>query len=310
MATPSGKGVVGRRFAGELLDNLLDDSGVSVPGLLAFHAHPDDEVTSTGGVLAKYSDAGEQVVVVTGTDGAEGEIHNYDNPERLKPRLAELRAEEIAQAMKILGVPHQHFLGYRDSGMMGEPSNRHPDCFWQAEFMEATARLVRHIRAYRPEVMLVYDPFGGYGHPDHIQVHRIGLAAYQGAMDQSRFPLEEGEEPWMPQKLYWTTWPRSRVAAFAKMRLEAGLIDEEAYERLSKSGMPDDEITAKIDIAPWLDRKFDALRAHRTQIPDDWFMFQIEEPERPDVLGRETFQRVFSRVDAPFREDDLFAGLR
>lgn len=281
-----------------------------MPGLLAFHAHPDDECTSTGGVLAKYSAAGEQVVVVTATDGAEGEIHNYDAPEALKPKLAEMRAEEIAKALAILGVPHHQFLGYRDSGMMGDPANEHPESFWQADFMEATARLVRHIRAYQPEVMIVYDPFGGYGHPDHIQVHRVGVAAYQGAFDVSRFPLEDGEEVWMPQKLYWATWPRSRVRRFAQMRLDAGLIDQEAYDRLSNSGMPDEEITATIDIADWLDLKLDALRAHRSQIPEDWFMFQVPEADRPAAFGNETFLRVFSRIDAPFREDDLFAGLR
>jgi len=281
-----------------------------VPGLLAFHAHPDDECTSTGGVLAKYSAVGEQVVVITATDGSEGEIHNYDNPEDLKPQLAAMRAEELAKALAILGVPHQHFLGYRDSGMMGDSQNDHPDSFWRADFMEATGRLVRHVRRYQPEVMVVYDPFGGYGHPDHIQVHRVGVAAYQGAFDESRFPLEDGEEPWMPQKLYWATWPRSRVQVFAKARFEGGFIDREEYERMSKAGMPDEEITAVIDVGPWLDLKFEALTAHRTQIPDDWFMFQVPEEQRSAAFGRETFLRMFSRVEAPFREDDLFAGLR
>ncbi len=281
-----------------------------MPGLLAFHAHPDDECTSTGGVLAKYSAVGEQVVVITATDGSEGEIHNYDNPEDLKPQLAAMRAEELAKALAILGVPHQHFLGYRDSGMMGDSQNDHPDSFWRADFMEATGRLVRHVRRYQPEVMVVYDPFGGYGHPDHIQVHRVGVAAYQGAFDESRFPLEDGEEPWMPQKLYWATWPRSRVQVFAKARFEGGFIDREEYERMSKAGMPDEEITAVIDVGPWLDLKFEALTAHRTQIPDDWFMFQVPEEQRSAAFGRETFLRMFSRVEAPFREDDLFAGLR
>lgn len=278
-------------------------------GLLAFHAHPDDECTSTGGILAKYAAEGRQVVVVTATDGSEGEVHNYENPDELKPNLAAMREEEIAKAMAILGVPNQHFLGYRDSGMMGDDANGHPEAFWTVDFMESTARLVRHVRKYRPEVMVVYDPFGGYGHPDHIQVHRVGLAAYQGALDENRFPLEDGEEPWMPEKLYWTAWPRSRMQVFAKARFEGGFIDEEAYEQMMKAGMPDEEISAIVDIAPWLNLKFDALRAHRTQIPDDWFMFQVPEEQRAAAFGQETFQRVFSRVEVPFREDDLFAGL-
>ena len=98
-------------------------------GLLAFHAHPDDECTSTDGILAKYASEGRQVVVVTATDGAEGEIHNYENPEDLKANLAALREEEIAKAMAILGVSNQHFLGYRDSGMMGDDANAHPEAF-------------------------------------------------------------------------------------------------------------------------------------------------------------------------------------
>ncbi len=281
-----------------------------MPGLMAFHAHPDDEVTSTGGVLAKYADAGEQVVVVTGTDGAEGEIHNYDNPDELRPHLTELRQEEIAKALAILGVHNHEFLGYRDSGMMGTDANEHPECFWRADFMESTGRLVRAVRKYQPDVMIIYDPFGGYGHPDHIQVHRIGLAAYWSAHDESRFPLETGEEPWQPQKLYWSAWPRSRVQAFAQRRLAEGSITQDEYERMRRGGIPDAELTATIDITPFIDRKFDAWRAHRSQIPLDWWMFQVPESEREAVFGRETFQRVFSRVEVPYHETDFFTGLR
>ena len=110
-------------------DGLARVTLTAMPGLLAFHAHPDDEVTSTGGTLAKYVDAGEQVVVITATDGAEGEVHNYKNAEEIKARLPEVRAAEIRNALDILGVETHEFLGYRDSGMMGEPSNQHPDCF-------------------------------------------------------------------------------------------------------------------------------------------------------------------------------------
>jgi LmbE family N-acetylglucosaminyl deacetylase len=281
-----------------------------MPGLLAFHAHPDDEVTSTGGVLARYADAGEQVVVVTATDGAEGEIHNYENPDELKPSLADMRAEEIEKALAILGVHHHAFLGYRDSGMMGTDANGHDDSFWQADLFEATGRLIHQIRKYQPEVMIVYDPFGGYGHPDHIQVHRVGMAAFHGAPDLGRFPLEDGEEMWVPSKLYWAAWPRSRVQRFAQRRLDRGDIDEEQYERLMVSGTPDDLLTAIIDIEPWIERKFDAWRAHRTQIPDDWWMFQVPIEDRPEVFGRETFQRIITRVETPYCEHDLFTGLR
>jgi N-acetyl-1-D-myo-inositol-2-amino-2-deoxy-alpha-D-glucopyranoside deacetylase len=281
-----------------------------MPGLLAFHAHPDDECSSTGGTLHTYVDRGEQVVVITATDGAEGEIHNYEDPESLKPRLAEMRREEMAAAMSILGVEHHEFLGYRDSGMMGEPSNAHPDAFWNADFMEATEKLVRLIRTYTPEVMTIYDPFGGYGHPDHINVHRIGMAAYTGAPDLSRFPLQGDETDWQPQKLYWTTWPRSRARAFADFRLEAGMIDEEDHARMQHAGTPDEHISAFIDVSDVIDVKEKALRAHRTQIPEDWFLLNIPEEMKPQLLGRESFVKVFDRVGAPAQETDLFTGLR
>ena len=281
-----------------------------MPGLMAFHAHPDDESSSMGGVLAMYAAAGEEVVVVTATDGAEGDIHNYHNPDDLKPRLAELRRGELQDALAILGVKHHEFLGYRDSGMMGAEENENSTSFWQADFTEATGRLVRLIRKYQPEVLTIYDPFGGYGHPDHIQVHRIGLAAFFGSLDEGRFPLEEDEEPWAPYKVYWTAWPRSRVQVFARHRLEAGMITEEEYEEMKRHGIPDEEITTTVDISDHLEAKLAALKAHRTQIPDDWFMFQVPEEHRPAVFGIETFQRIFSRVDAPARETDLFDGLR
>ncbi|MFP3914323.1 MAG: PIG-L family deacetylase [Actinomycetota bacterium] len=278
-----------------------------MPGLLCFHAHPDDEVIQTGGVLAGAASRGLPTLVVTATDGAEGEVHNYDDPDSIRPRLAEVRAEEVAQAMSILGVGEHAFLGYRDSGMMGEGSNLHPDCFWQADFDEAVGRMVGHIRRFRPDVMTIYDPYGGYGHPDHIQVHRVGLAAFWAAPDQARYPLGEGEEPWLVPKVYWTTWPRSRRRRFAQIRLAAGEITQEQYDSAVVSGTPD-EILITVDTSDWIDKKLEALRAHRSQIPEDWFMLRVDEDMRPDVVGTEAFYLVHSTGDAP-DEHDLFAGL-
>lgn len=279
-------------------------------GLLAFHAHPDDEVTSTGGVLARYAALGEEVVVVTATDGSEGEIHNYDEPEAIKSRLADVRKDEIAAALSVLGVKHHEFLGYRDSGMMGETSNDHPDSFWRAEMMEATGRLISLIRRYQPEVMVIYDPIGGYGHPDHINVHRIGMSAWYAARDFGRFPLVDGEEAWMPHKLYWTVFPRSRYVRFAERRLEQGEITEEQFEQAKNSGFPDEDVTTWIDVRDQLDQKMEAWKAHRSQIPEDWFFFTLTGDAREEALSHETFLRIFSRVPAPDHESDLFAGLR
>lgn len=281
-----------------------------MPGLLAFHAHPDDEVIGTGGVLARYARSGEQVVVITATDGAEGEIHNYDDPESLKPQLVEMRAQEIASALAILGVKHHEFLGYRDSGMMGTEANTHPDAFWSADFIDATTRLVHLIRRYQPEVMLIYDPFGGYGHPDHINVHRVGMAAFFGARDLGWFRLEGEEEYWAPSKLYWTAWGRERTAKL--MKYWSDTVDPEDDEYLSRSqrGFPDEEISAVIDVGDFVDLKVQALQAHRTQIPADWLMLKVPPEERRDVYGKESFLRIFSSVESRLPESDLFAGLR
>lgn len=277
---------------------------------MAFHAHPDDEVISTGGVLARYSQAGEDVVVVTATDGAEGEIHNYDDPEAIRPRLAEYRAAEVREALAVLGVKHHEFLGYRDSGMMGTEPNQHPDSFWQSDFMEATGRLVKLIRNYQPEVLVVYDPFGGYGHPDHINVHRIGIAAWQGATDLGRFSAADHGASWAVSKLYWTTWPRSRVRKFAESQLAAGEMTKEEFAEMSESGTPDEDIHCWIDVVDRVDQKERALRAHRTQIPEDWFLLTVPDEIKPQVLGLEAFVRVFSRVPVADVETDLFAGIR
>ena len=283
-----------------------------MPGLLSFHAHPDDEVIGTGGVLAHYSRLGEQVVVVTATDGAEGEIHNYEDPDSLKPRLAEMRAQEIALALSVLGVKHHEFLGYRDSGMMGTESNDHADAFWRADFSEATKRLVGLIRRYQPEVMTIYDPFGGYGHPDHINVHRVGMAAFFGARDLGWFPLEEEEEYWAPAKLYWSTWGRERSRKMMKYWGEEVEEEQENAEYLwrSRRGFPDEEISATIDVTEFVPLKTEALLAHRTQIPADWLLLRVPEEERAEVYGIETFVRVFSSVESALPETDLFSGLR
>jgi N-acetyl-1-D-myo-inositol-2-amino-2-deoxy-alpha-D-glucopyranoside deacetylase len=278
-----------------------------MPGLLAFHAHSDDETIAMGGTMAKYASAGIPVVVVTATDGALGEVHNYDDPDPIKERLGEVRAEEIRAALDILGVKDHEFLGYRDSGMMGWETNHHPNCFWKADPQEAARRLVALIRKYRPEVMTIYDPYGGYGHPDHINVHRIGIDAYYASDDEMRFPLSEGEEAWRPTKLYMNARPRKRMAAWAEMRLSEGSIAAETAERMRQSGVPDELVTCLVDVRDYVETKLDALRAHRTQIPPDWPMLTVPEHRKDEVLGTEAFVRVFGMTDA--KETDLFDGI-
>jgi len=278
--------------------------------LLAFHAHPDDESLSMGGTLARYAAAGEHVVVVTATRGEAGEIHNHDDPESLREGLGEIREAELRAACAILGVGEVEVLGYRDSGMEGTPDNNRPDAFCRADFVEAVGRLVRLIRRYRPEVVTAYDPFGGYGHPDHIQVHRVGTAAYFGASDVGRFPPGEGEKPWQPSRLYWVTWPRERTRLRRRVMAAAGQIPAEEAEREPGTGMPDQHITMYLDVAPWFDRKWAAILAHRTQMAEGSWLMMLPEEARRSGFGREAFILAASQVDGPASEPDLFAGLR
>ncbi len=280
-----------------------------MPGLLAFHAHPDDESLSMGAALARYAAAGEQVVVVTATRGEVGEIYNHDDPGAIREALGDVREVEMKAALDALGVEHHHFLGYHDSGMMGTGDNERPECFWRADFHEATSRLVRLIRHYRPEVVTAYDPYGGYGHPDHIQVHRIGTAAFFGAPDAGRYPPEDGEEPWQPSKLYWATFPRSAVREMQRQAAEKGEMDPEEAAKEPAAGSRDEDITLWLESPRFAEAKEQAVLAHYTQIPADGWFHQIPTDARRGFLSREPFTLAFSRVRAE-PDDDLFAGLR
>jgi N-acetyl-1-D-myo-inositol-2-amino-2-deoxy-alpha-D-glucopyranoside deacetylase len=279
-----------------------------MPGLLAFHAHPDDESLAMGGTLARYAAAGEQVVVVTATRGEAGEVSPGADP--LPAGLGATREAELRRACQILGVSSVELLGFRDSGMMGTPDNLRPDAFWSADFMEAVGRLVRLIRRYRPEVMTAYDPYGGYGHPDHIQVHRVGTAAFFGGIDTGRFPLADGEEPWQPAKLYWSTWPRERTESVRRLQAASGDLPPEEAEREAGIGTLNRHITTFLDVRETFDLKWEAIVAHRSQIGPNSWLFGIPEEMRREGFGRETFILVSSGVDAPAATPDLFAGLR
>ncbi|MDQ3937524.1 MAG: PIG-L family deacetylase, partial [Chloroflexota bacterium] len=159
--------------------------------LLTVHAHPDDESISTGGVMARYATEGLRVVCVTCTGGEHGEIvvPELDTPAN-HARLAEIRRAELARALAHLGPIEHHWLGYVDSGMMGTPENKAPDSFWQADFDEAVERLLRVVRDVTPDVMVSYNDFGGYGHPDHIRAALITKAAFERTADDDRRPAK------------------------------------------------------------------------------------------------------------------------
>ena len=279
--------------------------------LMAVHAHPDDECMGTGGALARYSEEGLRTILVTATRGEEGEVVAPDmNPDEVRPKLGDVRLEELRNSCDTLGVGENYVLGYRDSGMAGDPANQHPECFAQADLHDAAGRLVALMRQTRPHVVTCYNEYGGYGHPDHIQVNRATVAAFHAAGDPAQYP-DLGPAPWQPQKLYYTTYPRAYI--FKRFEILRAM-GEETPDRPdfdpNRVGTPDEEITTRVDIAPYVLRKVAALRCHRTQVSPDWWYFKLPPEVLRDSFNEEMFIRVASRVASPETETDLFAGLR
>ncbi len=279
---------------------------------MTVHAHPDDECLGTGGCLVRYREEGIHTVLVTATHGEEGEIVAPDmDPDEVRPKLGDVRLEELRCACETLGVGANYVLGYRDSGMADTPANHHPESFAQANPYEATGRLVQLMRETRPQVVTCYNEYGGYGHPDHIQVNRVTVAAFHAAGDPARYP-EFGLAPWQPQKLYYTSYPRSYILMRYEVMRDMG--DDTPLDRPdfnpNRVGTPDEQITTRVDVGPYMQRKTAALRCHRTQVPPDWWYFRIPLEVLRDKFNEEMFIRVVSHVPTEASEADLFAGLR
>ena len=270
--------------------------------LMAVHAHPDDEASSTGGVLAKYSDEGIRTVVVTCTNGEFG-----DTPDGVKPgqdgheeqAVAEIRLAELKQACKHLGVTDLELLGYHDSGMPDWEYKDRPGAFCNVPQNEVAGRIGALIERYRPQVVITYDDQGPYQHPDHLHASRCAQAAVSATG--------------IPDKLYLTAMRRSDWRKVWDALREAGVevpdtsqIDEQALRQMEEA---ERRITTNVDISPVLERKRAALLAHASQIRDSWFS-KIPSDIAAQVFGRESFTRAMDRTGAPVPEDDLFAGLR
>ncbi|MFQ5934481.1 MAG: PIG-L family deacetylase, partial [Dehalococcoidia bacterium] len=192
-------------------------------GLMAVVAHPDDETFGCGGLLAKYAAEGVRVSVVCATRGEAGEIS--DPSLASAENLAQVRERELRKACRALGVETVYILGYRDSGMGGAPSNHHPRALRNAPIEEVSGRIVEAIRRERPQVILTFDPDGGYGHPDHIAIHKAAREAFTAAALSNRYPgqLKVDLQPFQPHKLYYFVFPRSAVAEFRRALQEAGV---------------------------------------------------------------------------------------
>ena len=289
--------------------------------MLLVHAHPDDETIGTGATMARYAAEGVAVTLVTCTLGEEGEV--------LEPGLEHLAADqddalgqhrigELAAACEALRVTDHRFLGgpgrWRDSGMMGTPANERPDCFWRADLDEAVRELVGIVRETRPQVVVTYDSNGGYGHPDHIQAHRVTVAAFDAAADPSYAP--ELGEPWQASKLYFGAVPRSVLQMGIDLLREAG--DSSGFFGVEKAedlpfGVPDEQVTTEIDASEHLEAKVAAMRAHKTQIAVDGPFFALSNNIGQRAFGIEHFtlgrgERGEGSGQHGW-EDDLFAGV-
>ncbi|MFE3287321.1 N-acetyl-1-D-myo-inositol-2-amino-2-deoxy-alpha-D-glucopyranoside deacetylase [Streptomyces sp. NPDC059233] len=295
-------------------------NGLPARRLLLVHAHPDDESINNGVTMAKYAAEGAHVTLVTCTLGEEGEV--------IPPALAHLTADrddslgahrvgERADAMAELGVTDHRFLGgpgrFRDSGMMGAPQNDRPEAFWSADVDEAAAYLVEVIREVRPQVLVTYDPDGGYGHPDHIQAHRVATRAAELAAEGA-YRRDLGE-PHRIAKVYWNRVPLSVVEeGFAELRATG---TESPFPGIaSPKDVPgvvaDERITAEIEVpAELAAAKAAAMRAHVTQIAVDGPFFALSNDLGQPLFVREYYELVEGEPGAPAgeREHDLFAGV-
>jgi N-acetyl-1-D-myo-inositol-2-amino-2-deoxy-alpha-D-glucopyranoside deacetylase len=269
--------------------------------LLVVHAHPDDECMTTGGILAKYAAEGTHVCLVCCTNGELGEIAEMPGlvPDDVKPRLAQVRLEELAEACATLGVEDVRTLGYHDSGMAGMPENDLPEAFINQDLDEPAARIAEIIRHVRPQVAVTYNEFGFYGHPDHIRAHLATLRAIAQAADPE---AALAGEPWKVQKRYYTAIPMSALRAVAEHAGEE-VVDTDAIDSI---GTPDELVTTTIDCSPYIDRKVRALEAHRTQFGTTRVF--LEMPNRELILGTEFF--VLVEPPSPgLQESDLFQGV-
>jgi N-acetyl-1-D-myo-inositol-2-amino-2-deoxy-alpha-D-glucopyranoside deacetylase len=296
--------------------------------MLLVHAHPDDESINQGATMAKYVARGTQVTLVTCTLGEEGEV--------LVPELEHLAAHredglgphrigELANAMRELGVTDHRFLGeagkYRDSGMVWHEEGHaiagddvREGTFWLADLTAAASDLVSVIREVRPQVLVTYDEFGGYGHPDHIQAHRV--ATYGASLAATRSFRPELGEPWDVAKIYWGAMSESRMRAGLRRLRESG--DTTTFEGMDPEGplppfiTPDHLLDAVVDGSDFVEAKMAAMRAHATQITVDGPFFALSNNVGNEVWGVEFFRLAKGRrgpVNEQGLETDLFAGL-
>jgi N-acetyl-1-D-myo-inositol-2-amino-2-deoxy-alpha-D-glucopyranoside deacetylase len=281
--------------------------------LLLVHAHPDDETINNGVTMAKYAKDGAQVTLVTCTRGEEGEVLVAELASLASDKddkLGQHREIELKDAMAHLGIADFRFLGapnkkWRDSGMMGMPQNDRKDVFWQSDLEEAANELVKIILEIKPQVLITYDEFGGYGHPDHIKAHRVAMRAAEIAETKG----------WKIEKIYWNTMPRSVIQMGIEKMKEVGsdFFGAESVDDLPFA-KPDELVTSVVHASEFVPQKLAAMKAHATQIAVDGPFFALSNNLGLSVWGDEYYTIVKGEKAAPFdengRELDLFAGIQ
>lgn len=277
--------------------------------LLGVYGHPDDE-QGVSGLMAKYARTGAGVTLVCCTRGEAGEI--APGVAATTENLGSVREEELRCAAEKIGIQNLYFLDYRDSGMMGTPENNDPRALWQANVLEVAEKVVRIVRRHKPQVIVTFDPNGGYGHPDHIRAHQAATIAYFVAGDKRAFPehAQEGLEPWTPLKLYWGAFPRSRWQKYAEMAQQMGLDIPAPMQDFLKRGIADECVTTRIDVAEFVDLKLTALSCHASQLNPNNIFAKIPPEIRREGMTVETLLLAESRV-APLDgiESDVFKGV-
>ena len=274
-------------------------------------AHPDDETFGCGGLLAKYAAEGVRVALVCATRGEAGEIS--DTSLATPESLAQVREKELRAACAVLGIQDLFIFGYRDSGMAGTPDNQHPRAFCQADRDVVVGEIVGIIRLLKPQVMVTFDPSGGYGHPDHIAAHQAAVEAFQAAGDPTRYvdQMADGLEPHQVAKMYYFVIPRSGIRAFQEAMREAGIESDFNDIDVESMGVADEEITTVLDVSRYAEQKERAALCHRTQIQGDQPFSWLPEAVRTRFLSREHLVRSEPPSTPAYRdaEEDLFTGI-
>jgi len=286
---------------------LLEEKLMADLSLLGLFAHPDDEQVMSG-MFAQAASEGIRTGLICATRGEAGQIH--PSVEAPRETIAQVREGELRAAAVVCGIKDLWFLDYRDSGWIGTPDNEDPTNFHLADHDEALGKVVAIVREFKPTVMVTFDPQGGYGHLDHLMIHKLANEAFTAAADPLMYP--EAREPWQTSRLYYSTFSRAGMEQFRELMMRYNPDSDFLKLDSSSFGSYDDQITNEIDVRKWIDVKQRSLRHHRTQTADieRWSILPADLTEK--MRGTEYYMLAagVSLPDGPEGRGDLFAGLR